>query len=176
MRENKKDFTLPCSVDIFLSPHYEKIISELAGTGEDELPPILVIHDALWQMRASEMTKEERRAELKAEIQLGLDQVARGEGIEVTEEFWEEFERECEAHHEWLKTQNLGNTLLPDKLYHYIQSKIASGEYENATEVVCVALSGLQLRLSKADPDDFMRILNKSKGNEPPREGDELPD
>ena len=32
------------------------------------------------------MTKEERRAELKAEIQLGLDQVARGEVIEVTEQ------------------------------------------------------------------------------------------
>ncbi|KAF0139096.1 MAG: hypothetical protein FD122_3504 [Stygiobacter sp.] len=30
-------------------------------------------------------------------------------------------------------------------------------------------------RAAKADPDDFMRILNKSKGNEPPREGDELP-
>ncbi|KAF0139089.1 MAG: hypothetical protein FD122_3497, partial [Stygiobacter sp.] len=66
------------------------------------------------------------------------------------------------AYHEWLKTQDTGNTLLPDKLYHYIQSKIASGEYENATEVVCVALSGLQLRLSNADLDELERIANKA--------------
>lgn len=159
---NNKDFTLPCSVDIFLSPHYEKIISELAGTGEDELPRILVIHDAIFQMRASEMTKEEQMAELKAEIQLGLDELDRGEGIEVTEEFWEELKERGQAYHEWLKTQDTGNTLLPDKLYHYIQSKIASGEYENATEVVCVALSGLQLRLSNADLDELERIANKA--------------
>jgi Arc/MetJ-type ribon-helix-helix transcriptional regulator len=145
---NNKEFTLPCSVDIFLPPHYEKVISELAGSGEDELPPILVIHDALWQMRATEMTKEERIAELRAKIQVGLDQVKRGEGIEVTEEFWEEFERKCKAKHEWLKTQNLGNTLLPDELYEYIQTKIAAGQYTNATEIVCSALDKLKESVS----------------------------
>lgn len=30
-------------------------------------------------------------------------------------------------------------------------------------------------RAAKGDPADFMRILNKAKGTEPPREGDELP-
>jgi Arc/MetJ-type ribon-helix-helix transcriptional regulator len=162
---NNKDFTLPCSVDIFLSPHYEKIISELAGTGEDELPRILVIHDAIFQMRASEMTKEEQMAELKAEIQKGLDS---GEAREATKEFWESLKRECEEYHEWLKTQNVGNTLLPDELYEYIQTKIASGEYENATEVVCVALSGLQLRLSNVDLDELERIADKATKNKKP--------
>jgi len=143
---NNKDFTLPCSVDVFLPPHSEQILFKLAGAGEeDEIPHIMVIHDALWRMRGSEMTLEERRAELKAEIQKGLDS---GEAREATEEFWEEFERECEAEHEWLKTQNVGNTLLPDKLYDYIQSKIASGKYENATEIVCIALDKLKESVS----------------------------
>lgn len=31
-------------------------------------------------------------------------------------------------------------------------------------------------RAAMARPGDFMRILNKAKGTEPPREGDELPE
>lgn len=91
------------------------------------------------------MTLEERRVEHKAEIQKGLDS---GEAREVTEAFWEEFERECEARHEWLKTQILGNTLLPNKLYEYIQTKIATGQYANATEIVCIALDTLKESIS----------------------------
>jgi Arc/MetJ-type ribon-helix-helix transcriptional regulator len=139
-----EDFKLPCSVNLFLPAHYEKMLLELAGSGEDRLPRGLVIEDALWRMRASEMTKEERKAEWIAEIQKGLDSLDSGEGVEATPEFWEEFERRCLARYEWLKTQKLGNTLLADELYQYVQDKISSGQYANPTEVVCAALDRLE--------------------------------
>src|SRR4051812_16317332 len=41
-----------------------------------------VILDALWRFRASEMTPDERREELRTEIQLGIDQADRGELID----------------------------------------------------------------------------------------------
>jgi Arc/MetJ-type ribon-helix-helix transcriptional regulator len=133
-----EDFTLPCSVDLFLPPRYERILEELVISGK-EIVRTIAIHSALWQMRAGKMTREERRAELIAEIQKSLDS---GEGREVTSEFWKELEQRCLARYEWLKTQKekLGNTTLPDELYQYIQNKIASGQYANPTEVVCAAL------------------------------------
>jgi Arc/MetJ-type ribon-helix-helix transcriptional regulator len=134
-----EDFKLPYSVDVFLPPFYEQIIEEKVRSGQEEVG-ILVIHDALWNMRNGEMTKEELKAELIALIQEGIDS---GPGTKVTPAFWKEFKRRCRARSKWLKTQNLGNTLLPKELYQYIQDKIASGKYANATEVVCAALDKL---------------------------------
>ena len=129
-------FKQPCSVDLFLPQRYEQMLKELVDSGQ-EITRTLAIHTALWQMRGSEMTKEEREAEFIALIEEGLNS---GPGIEVTPEYWKAFKRRCYAYSEWLKTQTLGNTTLPDELYQYIQSKISSGQYTNATEVVCAAL------------------------------------
>lgn len=131
-----KDFTLPCSMDLFLPLRYERILEELVSSGK-EIVRTIAIHSALWQMRGREMTREEHRAELEAEIQKGLDS---GPGIEMTPENKAAFLRRCEAYSQWLKTQKLANTILPDELYQYIQDKIASGQYANATEVVCAAI------------------------------------
>jgi Arc/MetJ-type ribon-helix-helix transcriptional regulator len=136
-----KDWKVPCSVDLFLTSRYTCVLEELVRSGK-EIADILVIHGALWEMRGSEMTEEERKAELVALIQERLD--SEEPGIEVTPEFWKVFKRRCRERTAWLKTQTLGNTLLPDELYQYIQDKIASGQYANATEVVCAALDRLE--------------------------------
>ena len=52
--------------------------------------------------------------------------------------------RQGERWAEWIKTQPVGNTLLPEKLYGYVQAKIASGEYATPTEVVVEALGRLE--------------------------------
>jgi len=136
-----KDWKVQCSVDLFLPPRYQHVLEELVRSGK-EIVDIMVIHGALWEMRSSEMTEEEREAELVALIQGRLD--SEEPGIEVTPEFWRAFKDRCRERAAWLKTQNLGNTLLPDELYQYIQEKIASGQYANATEVVCAALDRLE--------------------------------
>ena len=136
----EEDFKMPCSVDLFLPLRYERILEELVSSGK-EIVRTVAIHSALWKMRNSEMTREEREAEYIALIEEGLNS---GPGIEATPEFWEAFDRRCQVRLEWLKTQNLGNTMLPDELYQYIQDKIASGQYVNATEVVCAALDKLE--------------------------------
>lgn len=130
------DFELPCSIDLFLPLRYERILEEIVSSGK-EIVRTIAIHSALWQMRNREMTKEERLAEWRAEIQKGLDS---GPGIEVTPEYMEAMLRRCEARSQWLKTQKLGNTILPDELYQYIQDKIALRQFANATEVVCAAI------------------------------------
>lgn len=139
-----EDFRLPYSVDIFLPPTYKQVIEELVRFGQGDAD-IFVIHDALWQMRNSEMTKEELKAELIALLKEGIESEPK---ITVTQESWDEywdnFIQRCKAHSEWLKTQNIGNTLLPKELHQYIQDKIASGKYANATEVVCAALDTFQ--------------------------------
>jgi Arc/MetJ-type ribon-helix-helix transcriptional regulator len=139
-KQADKDWKVPCSVDLFLPPRYQRVLEEFVRSGK-EIADILVIHGALWKMRGSEMTEEERKAELVALIQGRLD--SEEPGIEVTPEFWKAFQQRCRERSAWLKTQNLGNTLLPDELYQYIQEKIASGQYANATEVVCAALDRL---------------------------------
>jgi PHD/YefM family antitoxin component YafN of YafNO toxin-antitoxin module len=49
---------------------------------------------------------------------------------------------------------------------------------EGKASVVVVSVERYEelLRPFEEKHAEFMRILNKSKGNEPPREGDELPD
>ena len=62
---------------------------------------------------------------------------------EDTDEFWEALAQKCEEHTAWLKTQKIGNTLLPDILHEYVQQKIESGHFRDATEVVMAALDRL---------------------------------
>lgn len=137
----EETFDMPYAVDVILPPHWQQRLEALVNAGA-AYASIEMIHDALWQMRGSEMTPEERRAELEAEIVAGIES---GPGVEVTPEFWAAFKRRCEARHAWitaLMQQNvIGNTLLPEKLYHYIQDKIASGAFPTPTAVVCEALS-----------------------------------
>jgi|SRR5712691_10125255 len=136
----EETFDMPYAVDVFLPPHWQQRLETLVNAGEAHAG-IELIHAALWQIRGSEMTHEERRAELEAAIVAGLDS---GPGVEVTPEFWAAFKRRCEARHARitaLMQQNIiGNTLLPEKLYHYIQDKIASGAFPTPTAVVCEAL------------------------------------
>lgn len=131
------EFEIPHSIDVFLPPDVQRVVDRLTQFDEH----VLIIHDALWAMRAGEMTPEEQRAELRAELQKGLDS---GPGIEVTPEFWANLKRRTEAWAQWIKTQDVGNTLLPEPLYRFVQDKVASGAFATPTEVVCEALRRLE--------------------------------
>jgi len=137
-------FDIPYSVDIFLPPHYQRTLRELVNAGKAHAD-IEIMYGALWRMRDSEMTREAQRAELEAEIFAGMNS---GPGIEVTPEFWEAFKPQCQARHAWLTALRhrgtIRNTLLPEKLYQYVQDKIASGAFATPTAVVCEALSKLE--------------------------------
>jgi Arc/MetJ-type ribon-helix-helix transcriptional regulator len=136
--------TIPASVDLFLPADFTRILQELVNA-EKAYATIEIIHDALWMMRGSEMTREERKAELSAEIQAGLDS---GGPIEVTPEFWRELRRRGREHLAWISTlreqNNIGNTLLPEKLHAYVHRKIDSGTFLTPTAVVCAALGRLK--------------------------------
>jgi hypothetical protein len=60
-------FAVPFSIDVFLPPHYQHILAELLKAGKAHAH-IAIMHEALWRMRGSAMTFEERRAELEADM------------------------------------------------------------------------------------------------------------
>ena len=103
------------------------------------------IHGALYLYRNSEMTPEECRNEFKALIHAGIDS---GPGIEVTDEFWEQFKRDAEARHQKLlrleEEGKLGNLRLPEELYEFISKKIRDGVHASPTDVVVAALPYLR--------------------------------
>lgn len=108
------------------------------------------IHGALYLYRASEMTEEEQRQELVAEIKKGLDS---GPGTEVNEQFWIKFKQDCHTRHEKLlaleQAGKMGNFSLPEELYNFVVMKIRNGIHKNPTEVVIAALPYLRSAAAK---------------------------
>lgn len=134
------EFELPRSVDVHLPPEYRQALKRLVET--DKTPAdIVFIHGALWSMRGSEMTIQERQAELTALIREGID--SGDEGVEMTPDYLEQLEQHTTAWLAWLKTQEVANTLLPDELHAYVEHMVTSGRYSDPTAVVCAALERL---------------------------------
>jgi hypothetical protein len=57
-------FSVPSSLAVFLPPRYQHILAERLKAGKAHAH-IAIIHEALWRMRGSAMTFEERRADLR---------------------------------------------------------------------------------------------------------------
>jgi len=104
----------------------------------------IAIHGALYGYRATLWSQEALRAEFSALVQAGLDDAVAGRTIEVTPEFWENFERRALDSLEKMRglraEGRLGNLLLPRELWEFIQGEIASGKFDTPTDIVCAAM------------------------------------
>lgn len=72
-------------MNVSLPPEQEKFIDQLVQQGR-YVTPGEVIREALYLLQEQEADRERKRTALKAEIQIGLDQLDRGEFHEYDEE------------------------------------------------------------------------------------------
>jgi hypothetical protein len=93
-----EDDELPLSVQVDLPEDVEVLIEAHTAPEEGEVWTT-VIHGALWEMRTRQISRDAARAELEAELVEACASVDRGEGIEVTPEWWEELRARCEEDH-----------------------------------------------------------------------------
>lgn len=137
------DEPLPLSVDVTLPLEVQDVIAAHVAPEQGEVWTT-IIHGALWEMRAREMGREAARRELEQEILVGLESSKRGEGREVTPEFWREFkERAAErgARIRDARSRGLvGNLLLPEKLFTFVNEQVASGRFSSPSQVVTEAV------------------------------------
>ena len=100
-----------------------------------------LIHEALYDYRATVWPNERLTAELKAALLEGLRDP--GDAIEATPQFWDALKRRARAHGKLTKQMQeqgtLGNLLLPKELYEFVQSEIHAGNSKDATKLVCNA-------------------------------------
>jgi Arc/MetJ-type ribon-helix-helix transcriptional regulator len=116
---------------------------------EDELTSwTLMIHGALYIYRTLFWTREQLRAELESMIEEGCRSAEQDGGREVTPAFWEEFrhkaERDAERLDQLQAAGKVGNLLLPRELYEFVKERIAAGDCNTPTEVVCAAVPYLR--------------------------------
>ncbi len=69
----------------------EATINKLVENGRYS-DPVDVVREAVRLLEE----RESQRDSLRAKLQIGLDQIERGEVIEVTPEFWEELDRDVD--------------------------------------------------------------------------------
>ena len=74
-----------------LTPQHEALIGDILTVGNYR-DPDLIITDALQQLAA----REQNLQKLKAKIQIGLDQLDRGEGLEWTPDLMDTLLREAD--------------------------------------------------------------------------------
>ena len=131
------------SVTVALPPDVDKELRDYAQIDGDAWT--VQAHAALYQYRASFMTKEESTTELDKIL---LDSLGSGPAIEVTPAYWKSLKKEVlERHHriQDLKAKDqIGNLLLPVELYEFVKAKIASQEFFSPTEVVLAAMPFLR--------------------------------
>ena len=100
-----------------------------------------LIHEALYDYRATVRPNERLTADLKAALFEGLRDP--GDAIEATPQFWDALKRRARAHGKLTKQMQeqgtLGNLLLPKELYEFVQSQIHAGNSKDATQLVCNA-------------------------------------
>jgi Arc/MetJ-type ribon-helix-helix transcriptional regulator len=131
---------LPRSVEVDLPTDVEAIIAEHESPDEGSVWTI-VIHGALWEMRARAMGRETIQRELAEELQAALDS---GPAEEATAEWWKWFRARCEEDSRRIDEARrkglLGNLLLPDKLYDFVTAEVTAGRFASATDVVSEAV------------------------------------
>ncbi len=146
------DEALPCSVEVDLPEDVEALIAAHEKPDEGSVRTIL-IHGALWEMRARAMGQEAVRRELAEEIQAGLES---GPSEEATPEWWQRFRVGCEERSRRLEEARrhglVGNLLLPEKLYDFVRAEVSAGRFVSATGVVSEAVRRCTWHWERADP------------------------
>jgi len=84
-----------------LPPNYEQFVSEMLGTGGYKSPAD-VICDGLDLLRAQAVYRQHRLAQLRAQVEIGLEQMRRGQvsladPMKILEEVEQEFAEPPEA-------------------------------------------------------------------------------
>ncbi len=148
-RENhveKDTETFGPSVNVELPPEAETFIAKRVAAaearGEIEVWT-LVIHEALWKMRNSRMTREELRAELENELVAALDSPALP-GEQVMARLRKRLKTLPRKLKEARNQGLIGNLLLPEQLHIFIAEEVARGAFPSPTEVVVEALRRLE--------------------------------
>lgn len=77
-------------MNISLTPEQEAMVREKIEGGRYN-DSSEVVHEALRLL-----DQQEKREQLRAAISIGKDEIARGEGMEVTPELWAEIDREVD--------------------------------------------------------------------------------
>jgi hypothetical protein len=135
--------SLSCSIEVDLPEDVEAII-EAHEAPEEGSTWTTAIHGALWEMRTSALGRAAANSELEEELREALESLERGEGVEITAEWWEDLDVRAE---QWsrqvaaARAQGLiGNLLLPEKLHAFVRAEIATGRFASATDVVSEAV------------------------------------
>ena len=135
------------SVDVALPPEVDAAIRVYVEQDEC-MTWTTAIHGALYGYRATIWSPGALEAEYADLIQARLADVQAGRTIEVTPEFWADIERrgrENLVRMRALRAEGrLGNLLLPQELWEFIGSEIASGQFNTPTDVVCAAMPYLR--------------------------------
>lgn len=133
---------LPLAIDVTLPLEVEDVIAAHVAPEKGEVWTT-IIHGALWEMRARAIGGEAARRELEQEILVGLES-SRGEGREVTPEFWREFKERAAERGDKIRDARsrglLANLLLPEKLFAFVNEQVASGRFSSPSQVVTEAV------------------------------------
>jgi len=70
------------TIQVVLSPEHEKLVAEKMATG-NYYAPSEVVAEALWLLYDQDLLREAKLQVLRKEIQIGIDQLDRGEVIEI---------------------------------------------------------------------------------------------
>lgn len=131
------------SVTVALPPDVDKELRDYAQIDGDGWT--VQAHAALYQYRASFMTKEESTTEFEKIL---LDSLDSGPAIEVTPDYWKSLKEEVLERHQRIQDLTakgqIGNLLLPVELYEFVKAKVASQEVSSPTEVVLAAMPFLR--------------------------------
>lgn len=135
--------SLPCSLEVDLPADVEAIIAAHEAP-EEGSTWTTVVHGALWEMRARALGRAAANRELEEELREARESLERGEGVEITPEWWQDLEVRAE---QWSRQVNearaqgrIGNLLVPEKLHAFVRAEIATGRFASATDVVSEAV------------------------------------
>ncbi|MFI5398985.1 MAG: type II toxin-antitoxin system ParD family antitoxin [Candidatus Binatia bacterium] len=138
---------LPLSVNVSLPAECEELIQQRVAAAEARGQVEVwttVIHDALWQMRNREKSREELRQEIE---QAMLDGINSGPAIPVTPAFCRNMRARARRRHKEIEAARarglVGNLLLPQELFAFVQDQVVADRFNSPTEVVCEALQSI---------------------------------
>ena len=127
------------SVDVTLPSDVEQIITERQRRDDGEVWTT-IIHAALWETRTRTMSEVELRMDFKADLYPAIQEMERGEGTLVTEQ-WKRESLQCFKEH-WERMQEIphGNLLLPEKLYLFVFELVDGGVFTSTSDAVAAAV------------------------------------
>ena len=134
------------SVNVALPVDVEAALARYINAEEARVWTTL-IHEALYLYRRRFYSDEALAGELRNMLETRMRDMDDGHGIEITPawraSFMERARQRFERMRELEAQGKLGNLLLPQELYAFIEERIASGECSTPTDVVCAAIPDL---------------------------------